>query len=110
MILLSLNVRGVGGPLKTASLRRLLTKTLPDIIFLQEKPVAEEKARLFMYSLRPEWLICVVSSVGNSGGLMVTWDPKKFYLVPFLSCGDIFLTGTGLVDKKINLSVKCLWP
>jgi exonuclease III len=77
MILLSLNIRGVGGPLKTTSLRRLLSKTLPDIIFLQETLVVEEKAGLFMYSLRPEWLICDVSSVGKSGGLLVTWDPKK---------------------------------
>jgi exonuclease III len=44
MILLTLNVRGVGGSLKTASVRRILTKVNPDIIFLQETLVAEEKA------------------------------------------------------------------
>jgi hypothetical protein len=100
MILLSLNIRGVGGPLKTASLRRLLSKTLPDIIFLQETLVVEEKARHFMFSLRPEWMICVVSSVGKFGGLLVTWDPKKIELVPFLSCGGIFLSGTCKEDKR----------
>jgi len=48
MILLYLNIRRVGGTLKTASLRRLLSRTLPDIIFLQETLVAEKRARLFM--------------------------------------------------------------
>jgi exonuclease III len=69
MIFLSLNIRGVGGPLKSASMRRLLNRTNPDIIFLQETLVDEKKARSFMNSLRPAWLACVVSSVGKSGGL-----------------------------------------
>jgi len=72
MILLSLNVIGVGGPLKLASMRRLLTKTLPNVIFLQETLVDAEKARNFMYFLRPEWMIYVVSSAGKSGGILVS--------------------------------------
>ena len=41
MLLLSLNVRGVGGTLKVASVRRLLEHTHPDIILLQETLVNE---------------------------------------------------------------------
>jgi exonuclease III len=51
MIFLSLNIRGVGGPLKSASMHRVLSRTLPDIIFLQETLVDAQKARSFMYSL-----------------------------------------------------------
>ena len=36
MLVLSLNIRGIGGTLKAASFRRLLELTKPDIIFLQE--------------------------------------------------------------------------
>jgi hypothetical protein len=36
MIFLSLNIRGVGGTLKKASLRRLIDTIHPSIIFLQE--------------------------------------------------------------------------
>jgi exonuclease III len=72
MILLSLNIRGVGGTLKTASLRRLLDRTLPDIIFLQETLVDEKRARIFINSLRPSWFVCAVNSVGKYGGLLVT--------------------------------------
>jgi hypothetical protein len=83
MIFLSLNIRGVGGILKSASLRRLLRRNSPDIIFLQETLVEEKKARAFMNSFRPSWLSCVVSSVGSSGGLLVSWDPKKFDIMSF---------------------------
>jgi endonuclease/exonuclease/phosphatase family metal-dependent hydrolase len=100
MILLSLNLRGVGGTLKVASMRRLLRKTKPDIIFLQETLVDEKKARLFMLNFFPGWLSCVVSSVGNSGGLLVTWDPNKLVLDPFLCCGGILLSGSSLENNK----------
>jgi len=74
-------------------MRRLLSKTNPDIIFLQETLVAEDKARHFMNVLCPKWMICAASSVGKSGGLLVSWDPNIFYLMPFLSCGGILLIG-----------------
>jgi hypothetical protein len=94
MILLSLNIRGVGGPLKLASMRRLLEKTQPSIIFLQETLVDATAARNFMYTLRPDWMACATSSVGNSGGLLASWDPTLFDLIPVLSPGGILLTGT----------------
>jgi exonuclease III len=78
MILLSLNIRGVGGPLKLPSMHRILSKTKPDIIFLQETLVAEEKARKFMNILCPNWVICAVSSIGKSCGLLVAWNPIFF--------------------------------
>jgi hypothetical protein len=53
-----------------------------------------------MYNLRPEWMICAVSSVGTSGGLLVSWDPKLFDLEHVLSCGGIFLSGSSLMDKR----------
>jgi hypothetical protein len=74
--------------------------------------VDEKKARLFMNTFRPTWLTCVVSSVGNSRGLLVTWDPNKFDLDPYLSCGGIFLTGTCLENNKplslLNVYGPCL--
>jgi hypothetical protein len=94
MILLSLNIRGVGGPLKLASMRRLLEKSLPTIIFLQETLVDASTARDFMHLLRPNWMTCAASSVGNSGGLLASWDPSLFDFFPMLSPGGILLSGT----------------
>jgi hypothetical protein len=100
MILLTLNVRGVGGSLKIASVHILLTKVNADIIFLQERLVAEEKAQLFMHKIVPTWHMCVVSSIGTSGGLLVPWDPNKCTLVPSLCASGILLTGITLGNNK----------
>jgi hypothetical protein len=100
MILLSLKIRGVGGPLKLPSTRRLISTTKPDIIFLQETLVAEEKATKFMISLCPTWIKSAISSVGKSGGLMVAWNPNVFELQPYLCAGGILLTGLHILDKK----------
>jgi exonuclease III len=47
MLLLSLNVRGIGGTLKVASFRRLVDHTRPEIIFLQETLVLLRKQGTF---------------------------------------------------------------
>ena len=67
-----------------ASMRRLLIKTTPHIIFLQETLTNDVKARDFMFVLNPDWMSCVVSSIGNSGGLLVLWDPHFFSFSPVL--------------------------
>jgi hypothetical protein len=104
MILISINIRGVGGPLKQASMRRLLEKTQSSIIFLQETLVDAFVARDFMHQLRPSWLACATSSVGNSGSLLASWDPTLFDLSPMLSPGGILLSETCFeLNTSINL-------
>ena len=99
MIFVSINIRGVGGTLKQASMRRILRKFKSDVIFLQETLVDEEKAHLFMLKFVPNWCSCAVISMGNSGGLLATWDPNKFLLVPSLCSGGIILKGISLENK-----------
>jgi hypothetical protein len=63
-----------------------------------------QKARSFLNNFRPDWHTCSVNSLGNSGGLAASWDPSKFDLHPYLSCGGILLTGTCLWNNlQINL-------
>jgi hypothetical protein len=100
MILLSLNLRGTGGTLKLTSVRSVLEKTCPEIVLFQETLVHANKAQAFIHSLRPTWFSCVVKSLGNSGGLMVSWDPIFFYLVLFLTCGGILLSGICLATRR----------
>jgi hypothetical protein len=85
-------------------MRRLLIKTTPHIIFLQETLTNDVKARDFMFVLNPDWMSCVVSSIGNSGGLLVSWDPRFFAFSPVLTCGIIILTGSSYVDRR-NLTM-----
>jgi hypothetical protein len=100
MLLLSLNIRGIGGTLKLASVRRVLDKTRPELVLFQETMVLAEKARDFMFKIRPNWLCCAVNSDGSSGGLMVSWDPNFFYLNPSLTCGGIFLSGFYIATRR----------
>ena len=88
-------------PLKLPSLRRLLNLSKPDIIFLQETLVIEEKARHFLISLCPSWMTSTVIAVGNSGGLSVAWNPLVFGLQSYLRVGGIFLTSVYLLDKSM---------
>jgi exonuclease III len=90
MIILSLNIRGVGGTLKQASMRRVCRKVKPDVILLQETLVDEEKARHFMVKFVPNWYICAVKSVGNSGGLLAAWDPKNSFWFLHFAVGALF--------------------
>jgi hypothetical protein len=62
--------------------------------------VHEKNARSFMNTLRPAWLSCADISVGKSRGLLVTWDPNKLDIVPYLSCGGIFLTSICIESKR----------
>jgi exonuclease III len=100
MLLLSLNLRGVGGTLKAASVWRLLDNNRPDIVFLQETLVNAQKARDFMQHLRPSWITCAINSVGTSGGLLVSWDPIIYELTPYLTVGGILLTGRGILNNR----------
>jgi hypothetical protein len=103
MIMLSLTIRGVGGSQKLASVHRLLNNTLPDIIFVQETLVIEVRARSFMSTLRLDWYTATVSSVGKSGGLLVSWDPSKFDLKYYIYCGGLLLTATRF-ELKVQIS------
>ena len=100
MLLLSLNLIGVGGPQKTSSMCKLLNKTLSDIIFVQETLVDEMRARSFISTLRPDWYTCAVCLVGKLEGLLVAWDPSKFDLKYYTCCGGLLLTSTSFNLKQ----------
>jgi hypothetical protein len=100
----------VGGSLKTASVRRLLDKTQLDIIVFQETLVPVQKARAFMYGLRPSWVSCAINAIRTSGGLMIAWDPGKFVLVPYLSVGGILCTGKDISNKRKFLILNTYGP
>jgi hypothetical protein len=100
MLVLSLNIRGIGGTLKAAYFRRLLERTNPVIIFLQETLSVDQKSRDFMHRFCPFWFSSAVNSIGNYGGLLVAWDPFVFDLAPFLTIGGILLVGRYLVTNQ----------
>jgi endonuclease/exonuclease/phosphatase family metal-dependent hydrolase len=100
MIFLSLNLRGIGGNLKSAAFRKLLDHTSPDVIFLQETLSSDHLSRAFLHSFRPTWVSATVSSLDTSGGMLVAWDPGYFDLIPFLTCGGILMLGRCLATNQ----------
>jgi hypothetical protein len=100
MILLSINIKGVGGSHKLASVRRLFLLNCPNIIFFQETLVDESRSRSFLTKLKPSWYSTDVSSVGKSRGLLVAWDPNKFYIKPYICYGGILVIGFNLELKE----------
>jgi hypothetical protein len=100
MLLLSLNIMGMGGILKLAFVRGLLDKVQPNIVFLQETLVHAEKEHAFFNLLRPPWHYCAVNSVGKSGGIFISWDSNSFELMPYLTCGRLLVTGLDLQSNR----------
>lgn len=76
MIILSLDVWGVGGNLKKNALKRLITLSRPDVILLQETMCNGEKAVEFVKLWLKDWAFCSFDSKGLSGGLLSAWSPK----------------------------------
>jgi hypothetical protein len=109
MILLSLNIRGIGGSLKAVAFRRVLDRVRPDIIFLQETLVDDFKARNFVQAFRPSWVSSAVSSFGTSGGLLVSWDPDYFLSFAFFILWGYFLIWSNYIYSVFYLFTQCLW-
>jgi hypothetical protein len=105
MIVATLNVRGVGGSLKSLTLKRFLEKNNPYVLFIQETMVGVAKEREVFVKLLPKWNFCGVDSIGLSGGFLTAWNPRKADFVVFLTPAGILLEG---VVKDINLKLKLI--
>jgi exonuclease III len=74
MIFLSFNARGIGGPQKKLSLKRLLLSLKPDILFLQETMCSGEDAIKIVSQWLKNWSFSAVDAEGLSGGLLSGWS------------------------------------
>jgi hypothetical protein len=63
------------------------------VLFVQETMVCVTKARELFAKLLPNWFFCGTDSVGLSGGLLSSWNPRKANLNAFLTSAGILLEG-----------------
>jgi exonuclease III len=105
MIVVSLNVRGVGGAPKFLALKWFIALVKPDILFIQETMVSELKAREIFAKLLPTWKFCGVDSLGLSGGLLSAWNPRRDDFSSFLTPAGILLDG---LVKDLNKRMKLI--
>ena len=92
MIILSLNVQGLGGLAKQKGLRHLFSSLLLDIILLQETMNSTYPALLAFSKLCLGWELCATNSSGLSRGILSKWNPH------FVKC-KAFHTFAGILLK-----------
>jgi endonuclease/exonuclease/phosphatase family metal-dependent hydrolase len=110
MIVVTLNVRGVGGSSKYLALKRLLDLVKPDVLLIQETMVGVAKARdLFVKLLTT--LVFLWSGLHRSlCGMLSAWNPRKADFSAYLIPAGILLEGR-VKDLDRNLKViNCYGP
>ena len=75
MLIVSFNTRGLGGPQKKTSLKRLCNNLKPSVIMLQETMLEFLKAESIIKELLKDWEVESLDSDGLSGGLIMDWSP-----------------------------------
>ena len=93
MIIMSLNVRGLGSAWKIIVLWHFIDINHPSNILLQEEMMIGNKIRPILLRICLGWRVCLVDSLGLSGGLTDFWDPKVMHFFDYKSFGGILLLG-----------------
>jgi exonuclease III len=77
----SFNCRGLAGPLKRTSLKRMILTEHPDVLLLQE--TLGEGIEVFnrLSSLLPDWSFITLDSIGRSGGLAIGWNSRTIKVI-----------------------------
>lgn len=95
MKILSLNIRGFGGPTKIRLLQEMLGKLSVDFLSVQETGIVEDVERIVkLIWVHDEYRFCQVLAVGRSGGLLCIWRRSIFSASSALS-GAGFLCVAG---------------
>ena len=107
MLILSLNICGLGGRTKSLSLRALFKSLNPDFILLQETMCSASPALFAFLKLLPSWEFCAISARGLSRGLLSAWNPYKANCRAFQTCAGILLQASiqGMPDPLHILKV-----
>ena len=75
MRIISMNIRGFGGPTKQKYLKTLFTNLKPDLILLQETMCDYVTDLGIFAKMRPGWELCALDAHGLLGGLLTCWNP-----------------------------------
>lgn len=81
MKVMSFNCRGLGSPHKKSSLKHLVLRAKPEVIFLQETMGTSEVIKGVLQSLFPGWEFFVLDAKGRSGGVVTKWRVASCRLV-----------------------------
>ena len=91
MIIMSLNIRGLGSARKSLVLWHFIGVNDPSIILLQEMMMIGHKIWPILLLICPKWWVCVVDALGLLGGLTNFWDHKVMNFLVYKSFAGILL-------------------
>lgn len=64
------------------------------ILFSSKTMVSSDRAKEVFTKLLRYWELCATDSVGQLGGLLSPWNPRKANLVPYVFATRILLEGS----------------
>ena len=79
MLILSYNVKGLGGAPELATLRRLLDLKKPKVVALQETMSEGGVSREALKTCLRDWQMETLDAKGHSGGMVTTWSPDIIF-------------------------------
>ena len=79
MLILSYNVRGLGGSPKLAALCRILELNKAKVVALQETMSEGRKAKEALKTCLRDWQMETLDVEGHSGGMVTTWSPDIIF-------------------------------
>lgn len=81
MIILSWNIRGLGDKIKRNSIRSLINRHHPQVVFIQESKIenlTQKTINSIWKDSQVKWVS--IPSQGNSGGILSLWDSSFFQM------------------------------
>ena len=93
MILVSLNVQGLGNESKRATLKHFLGSLKPGILLLQETMTDGDSSCDYFFKFKPYWFVSVGDSNGLSGGTLVAQNPPVENLSSYITLSGIMVEG-----------------
>ena len=110
MKIVSMNIRGFGGPTKQKALKEMFSSLNPDIILLQETMCDHITAlRLFVY-MKSGWEFCAIDALGLSGGILSAYNPILIRCKSYNSFVGILLTACFKGLDYVFSIVNCYGP
>ena len=100
MILLSINIRGIGGGPKRTAFKHVLDSHSLAVVFLQETMSLGANACDYFLRLRSSWRVCARDASRLSSGILVAWNPLVADFRAFDSVVGILLKGNFLGFKE----------
>lgn len=85
----SINIRGLGAPIKKKKLRSFIEKEGLDFLAIQETKLEQIDERLYhMIWGNSDFGWCYTPASGSSGGMLSTWDSNLGSLLVSVCSGD----------------------